>query len=274
MSDQSDKEELARKSILDCWRRESPQGRAEARKKRIAELQKLIKDGCLCIPEGTERISMGEYANEDLFTVVKIPGSVTEIEEGAFWNDSRLSEVIMGSGVRKIGKGAFLFSGCSSLVSITLPQGLGEIWDFFFSGCSSLQTVNFPSGFYYIHDIAFVGCTALRAIELPETLKYIGYCAFMECSALESIDIPDSVRSIGHFAFENCTSLRRVSMSRRLYSKIVKKQSDPFKGCSSLEAISLRGAEPENAPVPRPAEERSQAMSSVSPASSTSAPQQ
>ena len=125
MPDKSDKEELARKILLDGWRQERLRAREEARKKRIAELQRLIKDGCLCIPEGTERISMGEYANEDLFTAVKIPGSVTEIEEGAFWNDSRLSEVIMGSGVRKIGKGAFL--DCQSLKTITLPEGLREI---------------------------------------------------------------------------------------------------------------------------------------------------
>ena len=43
MSDQSDKEELARKILLNGWRQERLRVREEARKKRIAELQKLIK---------------------------------------------------------------------------------------------------------------------------------------------------------------------------------------------------------------------------------------
>ena len=52
-------------------------------------------------------------------------------------------------------------------------------------------------------------------------------------------------------------------MSRKLYSKIVKKHSDTFKGCSSLEVISLQGTEPEYVPVPRPTAGSSQAMPST-----------
>ena len=134
MPDQTDKEELARKILLDGWRQEGLRARVEAREKRIAELQKLIKDGCLCIPEGTERIYLAEYANEGLFTSVKIPDSVMEIDEAAFENDPHLTEVIMGSGVRKIAQSAF--HNCRSLKVITLPEGLREIECETFKGCA------------------------------------------------------------------------------------------------------------------------------------------
>ncbi len=383
-----EKEELAKKKVREIWKDWDEKCRLQqeaARRRRMAELLPLIKDGCLFIPEGTERIRSWEYANEDMFTSVHIPGSVTEIEEGAFKQIPCLTEVVMEEGVRILGKEAFekcpsltkvtlpdslkeieygvfyecvslasvtmpkslekignfafrkcpklprqtlpagisnlegqsfdlaphipaenknyrsadgllfvtkcgydvlcgadvslteavvpdsvgyvndgafcgcgslrsvtfhaeipemfnaVFSQCTSLVSVTLPKKLMLIGPSFFSHCSSLQTLHFPLGFYSIGEGAFFSCTALRTLELPETLKDIGNRAVIRFSALESIDIPDSVRSMGYSAFEDCTSLKRVSMSEKLYSKVLKKKLDVFKGCTALESIRLRG---------------------------------
>ena len=380
-----EKEELAKKKVREIWKDWDEKCRLQqeaARRRRMAELLPLIKDGCLFIPEGTERIRSWEYANEDMFTSVHIPGSVTIIEEGAFKKTPYLAEVVMEEGVRCIGEKAFencpslkkvtlpnglkeieygafyecvslesvnmpkslekigndafrkcpklprqtlpvgissiegqsfdlvpnipaenkkyktvsgllidkefnnllgadvsltevvvpegmvyvsdnaftgcrslrsvtfpdsifemfeaVFSQCTSLVSVTLPKKVLYIGQFFFSHCSSLQSIDIPLGFYGIYEWGFAQCTALHTIKLPETLKFICNSAFLECSALESIDIPDSVRSIGYSVFENCTSLKRVFMSQKLYSKVLKKKLDIFKGCTALESIILR----------------------------------
>ena len=385
-STDEEKEEVAKKIMRETWEKWDEKCRLqqeEARRRRMAELSSLIKDGCLFIPEGTERVQSGDYPNDDMFTSVHIPGSVTEIGERAFAWHSCLVEAVMEEGVEKIGKEAFekcsslkkvtlpsslkeigygafndctslesvsmpkslekigngafrkcpklprqtlparvfslggqsfdlvpdipaenkkyknvsgllidkefnnllgadvsltevvvpegmvyvnenaftgcrslrsvtfpdsifemfeaVFSQCTSLVSVTLPKKVLYIGQFFFSHCSSLQSINIPQGFYGIYEWGFARCTALHTIKLPETLKFICNSAFLECSALESIDIPDSVQSLANSAFENCTSLKRVSMSQRLYSKVVKKKLNPFKGCASLESINVRG---------------------------------
>lgn len=200
MSDQSDKEELARKILLNGWRQERLRVREEARKKRIAELQKLIKDGCLCIPEGTVRISWAEYANEDLFTSVKIPDSVMEIEEAAFGNDPRLTEVILGSGVRKIAQRAF--HDCRSLKTITLPEGLREIECETFKGCASLERVHLPKGLREIGHDAFEGCVSLECINLPDSIEKIDIWAFRRCPKLPRQTVPAGISNLSGRAFD------------------------------------------------------------------------
>ncbi|MGB6219500.1 leucine-rich repeat domain-containing protein, partial [Haloferula sp.] len=51
--------------------------------------------------------------------------------------------------------------GCSSLTSITLPEGLTSIETFAFSGCTSLTSITLPEGLTSIGDYAFFVCRSL-----------------------------------------------------------------------------------------------------------------
>ena len=57
--------------------------------------------------------------------------------------------------VRSIG--AYAFSGCSSLSSVSFPESLTSIGDNAFSGCSFLSSVEIPSSVISIGDAAFSG---------------------------------------------------------------------------------------------------------------------
>jgi len=60
-----------------------------------------------------------------------------------------------------------LFSGCSSLEEIALPEGLQELQKGAFSGCSSLRRIVIPDSVTQISRYAFIGCEQLEEVVFP-----------------------------------------------------------------------------------------------------------
>ncbi|MBR4226862.1 MAG: leucine-rich repeat domain-containing protein, partial [Candidatus Methanomethylophilaceae archaeon] len=89
--------------------------------------------------------------------------------------------------------GGSAFSGCSSLVSVSIPDSVTSIGDYAFDGCSSLVSVSIPDSVTYIGYAAFDGCFSLVSVSIPDSVTYIEDCAFEGCSSLVSVSIPDSV---------------------------------------------------------------------------------
>ena len=56
---------------------------------------------------------------------------------------------------------------CSSLVSITIPDGVQRIDYETFQRCTALESVKFPAGLTAIGDYAFGNCTSLTSVALP-----------------------------------------------------------------------------------------------------------
>ena len=119
-----------------------------------------------------------------------------------------IPETVDGFKVTGIGDSAFY---CSSLKSITIPQGVTRIGDKAFY-CSSLESIVIPDSVTSIGNSAFDGCSSLKNIVIPDSVTSIGDYAFFWCSSLESIVIPDSVTSIGDFAFIYCSSLKSITI--------------------------------------------------------------
>ena len=114
-----------------------------------------------------------------------------------------------GLPVNGIGDGAFGF--CTSLTSITIPNGVNAIGAFAFQGCSSLASIIIPNSVQIIRGSAFNLCSSLTSITIPNGVIAIGVQAFYDCTSLASITIGKSVISIGNSAFGFCTSLIRVN---------------------------------------------------------------
>ena len=80
----------------------------------------------------------------------------------------------------------YVFSGCTSLTSIVIPESLTVISNAF-NGCSSLTNVTMHNRVTEIQAMAFKGCSSLTSITIPNSVTYIGCEAFANCDNLTSI---------------------------------------------------------------------------------------
>ena len=158
---------------------------------------------------------------------------MTSIGDSAFEDCTSLTSITIPNGVTSIGDSAF--EGCTSLKSITIPNSVTSIGFGAFIGCSSLTSITIPDSVTCIGDSAFNGCTSLTSITLPDSVTSIGESAFSGCASLASITIPDSVMSIGNDAFHECSSLTSITIP---YS-VTSIGDYAFLGCSRLTAIDV-----------------------------------
>jgi hypothetical protein len=150
-----------------------------------------------------------------------IPSSVTSIGAYAFSQCSSLTSVTIPSSVTYIGSEAF--PGCSSLTSIAVdnlnPAYASINGVLFDKNIRSLitypigrnqRTYVIPSSVTSIERDAFYECENLTSVTIPSSVTSIGVYAFYKCSSLTSVTIPSSVTSIGAYAFSQCSSLTSV----------------------------------------------------------------
>ena len=111
--------------------------------------------------------------------------------------------------VTSIGDDAFYH--CSSLTSITIPEGVISIGNYAFTSCSSLTSITIPESVTSIESSAFSGCCSLTSITIPEGVTSIKGYAFCGCSSLTSMTIPASVTSIDDLAYYGCVGLKELT---------------------------------------------------------------
>lgn len=79
---------------------------------------------------GVTDIQKDCFANSGLASI-NIPDTVTNIDNGAFYECSKLKNAVIGNGVKDIGKKAFI--NCSSLESVTIGNSVRNIGDYGFA---------------------------------------------------------------------------------------------------------------------------------------------
>jgi hypothetical protein len=121
-----------------------------------------------------------------------------------------ITEVVVNEGITSVSKESF--SGCTELVSVSLPEELKFIGDDAFAGCGSLESIVIPEGVTRIGEEAFFGYALLSDITLPDTLETIENYAFWHCSSLASIQLPDSLETLEYGAFSTCESLTHLTI--------------------------------------------------------------
>ena len=83
--------------------------------------------------------------------------------------------------------GGFAFYDCSSLTSITIPDGVTSIGGCAFYCCGSLTSLTIPDSVITIESEAFSYCSRLTSVTIGNSVTTIGDGAFYYCSSLKSL---------------------------------------------------------------------------------------
>lgn len=110
---------------------------------------------------------------------------------------------------------AGMFSGCSTLRTMIMPNNMTAVGDNAFSGCRNLENILLPYDTESIGKSAFYDCGHLQSIDLPEGVVRIGAGAFQDCSSITEIHLPEGLEIIGDNAFRG-TGLRQISLPASL----------------------------------------------------------
>ncbi len=171
-----------------------------------------------------EKTLLVVYASSN--TEFTIPASVTEIEEYAF-SGSAIESITIPATVQYIGEGAF--SDCIDLTTVVFEGSVGvrvnvsttyqnQLADFMFAGCTSLESVTLPEDLEVIGASAFDGCGSLTSIQLPSTLKTLDERSFAE-TGFTSFEIPASLLATAYSsgfvegALAGCSNLTAITVA-------------------------------------------------------------
>ena len=211
----------------------------------------------LTFEEGIEEIGGFAFAGTAVENVV-LPASLKTMGSSISVSDMGSSNTVTISTVQ-----SHVFEDCKSLKTATFLSAV-DFTGYTFKGCTSLTTVTLPEGTKMIGNYMFYGCTSLKEVNMPTTIETLGGFAFAY-SGIEEIKIPAGVTCVGtptvmtdpyqtgsttgqtngmywEFGYPNghvfmgCTSLTKVEF---LGNKVTQIGWYAFEGCTALNEITL-----------------------------------
>ena len=173
-------------------------------------------DGELSYDEAAAVTTIGTIFKENAeireFKELKYFTGLTAIDDQAFYNCNNLLSIEIPQNVQTIGSESFCCQYYvpdpgttiynSSLISITLPNGLKSIGRKSFAYCKHLKNIKFPNSITSIGAAAFRECNSLTTIEISQ--GSLENSAFAMCENVKTITIGKNVTSIGTLVFYGC----------------------------------------------------------------------
>ena len=185
--------------------------------------------------------------------------TVKEIEDSAFKNNLKITEVLLGENLEKIGSSAFAnctniskvvincdisaagtleypaFNNCTNITSLEFGDSIVKVPDYLMMGAGNFTELKLREGIQEIGDYSFFSHKELRELILPQSLKRIGKHSFENCASISTLSMPDNMEVLDGCAFSGCKSLVSIKISRYL-KKI---SNSVFKDCERIDAVNL-----------------------------------
>lgn len=167
-------------------------------------------EGNLVLPPrvaGYTLVRIGDYAFHRCsgLTSVKIPDTVTEIGEQAFYGCNSLKVAEFGS-VESLCRIDFedytsnplyyshrLYIDDKEITNLVIPSNIGILKDFTFISCSRLLSVEIPPSVTSIGKLTFGNCTGLKSVIIPYSVTNVDYMAFNVCVGLIKSAYPSTL---------------------------------------------------------------------------------
>ena len=138
------------------------------------------------LAEGITSIGDGAFTGCYDLEKINIPNSVTSIGYDAFDSCWTLPSLELPSGLSKLESSAVSFTAFKEL---TVPHGVKVVDSYLATYNDNLTTVTLEEGVEEIWHRAFWGCEKLNNITIPRSVKKIEGEAFLECTSLKSVTI-------------------------------------------------------------------------------------
>ena len=138
------------------------------------------------LAEGITSIGDGTFTACRDLEKINIPNSVTSIGYDAFYSCWALPSLELPSGLSKLESSAVSFTAIKEL---TVPHGVKVVDSYLAAYNDNLTTVTLEEGVEEIWHRAFWGCEKLNNITIPRSVKKIEGEAFLECTSLKSVTI-------------------------------------------------------------------------------------
>lgn len=168
----------------------------------------------------------------------RLPDTIEEISDSTFSGCNSLLSISIPNSVKKIGVSAF--SWCSQLKEVTMPESITELSDRAFEGCLKLESIKISTQIKKLPSFVFYKCYNLRKVEIPSGVCHIDEAAFMDCINLQAVIFSKNslLYTIGRAAFSNCVRLEVIDLP----SKITIIGDNAFSSCSKIKKVIMSDA--------------------------------
>lgn len=199
---------------------------------KLTEENELIVEGTGAMTDYANEADVPWYEYRESITVITIGNEVNAIGTKAFSGCTNLLSVTVPKSVVSIGKDAFMnCTGGELVVNCNIPS---DPKNGAFLG-SKFASVTIGDGVVSIGDCAFYNCNSITSITIPESVTEIGFCAFEGCSSIASVNLPENMTSIGDRAFHGCSALSSIVIPEGVTSI----GWGTFRDCNALTSVTI-----------------------------------